>query len=139
MGDLYETTARAILTMGPMVLCAGAWDESFCHLVGGHVDRGEHALEALRREWYEEVGVPLATVVKLTTLPNVWKRQGDTVHETLHLYAATTQQPVVGALPSSPEARTVLRWASVDDLVQGRVRLQPPALLPWVVRVAARW
>lgn len=92
--------------MGPCILCAQAAEERFLILPGGHVDPGEHALEALRREWDEEVGVPLATAQKLTVLPNVWMRRGgDVVYETMHLYAATTSRPVTGdALPHSPEA-----------------------------------
>lgn len=138
MGDVYETTARVILTSGPLVLCAGAWDEDFCVLPGGHVEPGEHALQTVRRELYEECDLSLASVVKLTVLPNLWTRGTDLVHETMHLYAAATRGVLGGPLPRSPEARTALRWASVDDLLQGRVHLQPPALLPWVVRVAGR-
>lgn len=138
MTDRYETTARGMLTLGSCLLVCHAAREDFAILPGGHVDPGEHAVQALRREWYEEVGMPLATLVKLAVLPNIWMRHGDMIHETMHLYVVTTRDILAGALPPSPETGTLLRWASVDDLITGRVRLQPPALLPWVVRVAGR-
>ena len=140
MPDRYETTARVILTQGPCVLCAGAWARSWVTLPGGHVeDEDTHALEGLRREVQEEVGILLATVHKLTVLASQWTRGEDLVHEKTHLYAGTSRQLLLGGtLIRSPEAKTVLRWASVDDLVTGRVQLQPPALLPWVVQCMGR-
>lgn len=147
MPDRFETTARVILTQGCCVLCAGAWNEPFVILPGGHVeDDDAHALAGLRREVQEEVGVVLATVRKLTVLGHEWQRGEDLVHEKVHLYAGTMSgfspgYPGArrdGALVRSPEAQTVLRWASVDDLYARRVQLQPPALLPWVVQCLGR-
>ena len=140
MPHLHETTARVILTQGPCVLCAGAWNEPFLILPGGHVeDDDAHALEGLRREVEEEVGVRLAAVHKLTVLANEWRRGEDVVHEKMHLYAATASNPIgSGTFVRSPEAHTVLRWASIDDLVAGLVQLQPQALLPWVLRCMGR-
>ena len=140
MPHLHETPARVILTQGPCVLCAGAWDEPFLILPGGYVeDDDAHALEGLRREVEEEVGVRLAAVLKLTVLANEWMRGEDVVHEKMHLYAATASGPIGGGpFVRSPEAHTVLRWASVDDLAAGLVRLQPTALLPWVLRCMGR-
>jgi 8-oxo-dGTP pyrophosphatase MutT (NUDIX family) len=140
VADRYEITARVILMQGPCVLCAGKGSEDFAVLPGGHVDGGDaHTLEAVRREVYEEIGVPLSQVRKLTVLPALWSRNGDLVHETLHLYAAATTVPLLGgALPRSPEPGTLLRWVSVDDLTYGRVHLQPYSVLPWVIRCARR-
>ncbi len=140
MADLFETTARVILTQGPCVLCAGAWNEPFLILPGGHVEDGDvHALEGLRREVEEEVGVRLAVVRKLTILANQWLRGDDVVHEKMHLYAAMASSPIGGSpFVRSPEAHTVLRWASMYDLTAGLVQLQPLALLPWVLRCMGR-
>ena len=136
VADVYETTARAILTQGTLVLLAGKASEDFWILPGGHVEEGEHALEAVRRECWEEIGTALADLRKLTLLPSIWTRRGDVVHETMHLYAATVRRGPTGVLPSGPERQTLLRWASVDDVYAGRVALVPVAVWPWVVRVA---
>lgn len=137
--DVYETTARAILTQGPVVLVAGKTTESFYVLPGGHVEAGENPLEAVRREVEEEVGEMMSALRKLTVLPNLWmKRGGDMVHEIMHLYAAAVRQRPTGVLPRSPERQTVLRWATIDDIYAGRVVLVPSAVWPWIIHSAGR-
>ena len=144
MRDVYESTARALIVFGPLVLCAAGVGERFYHCVGGHIEPGETPLRAVIREVQEEIGLPPGNQIiwrALTVLPALWQRGTDLVHETLHLYAATGFAPAWKQwepLPLSSERQTQLRWASVDDLVYRRVVLQPPALLPWIIHLRGR-
>ena len=138
MPDRHEVTARCILLHGPMVLCAAGDREIFCHLPGGHVEPGETVLQAVHRELGEEIGRSVRHLRKVAILANTWPRGGDTVHETMHLYTGWFTPQPSGCLPRSPEPGTRLQWATLDDLHQRRVHLQPPAVWPYIVTAAQR-
>lgn len=81
----------------------GAWD-----VFGGHVERGESASEALRRELAEELGIEPLAVVDLGALegatPDVWR---------LRLYAVTAWRGEVRNL--QPDEHAELRWCRPDE------------------------
>ncbi len=52
-----ELIARAIIKKDDMFLVAKQKTESNTFLPGGHIEEGEYAKEALRRELFEELGV----------------------------------------------------------------------------------
>ena len=56
MRSVAETTARAIIRQGPLVLVMQGMGENFCHLVGGHLNKGETPQQAVKREVFEETG-----------------------------------------------------------------------------------
>jgi hypothetical protein len=80
----------------------------------------------------------VSAVTKLAVLPNTWMRNGDTVHEIMHLYAGKSSTPLRMPSMRGPEVQTILTWASADDLVQRRVVVEPVAVLPWILRCLGR-
>jgi ADP-ribose pyrophosphatase YjhB (NUDIX family) len=57
--------------------------------LGGHVEFGEYALDAVHRELQEEIGQSLTGVRLLGVLENIFLRDGAIQHEIVFLYAAS--------------------------------------------------
>ena len=63
-------------------------DETFYRPLGGEIDFGEAAVEALAREFREEIGVELEDVRYLETLENIYDFEGHPGHELIRVYEA---------------------------------------------------
>jgi 8-oxo-dGTP pyrophosphatase MutT (NUDIX family) len=66
MPDEVVTVARAVITLGQMLLVAQGGDEGFVHLPGGHVEAGEEPADCVVRELREELGREVSSCQKLT-------------------------------------------------------------------------
>ena len=135
---MREHTARGIYLFGPCVLVSAHISEPFCILPGGHIEANEHAEQALRREWLEEVGMPLTAVMPLTTIQSVWYRggdlTGDRVDEQMALFVVRMGQPPGEGIMRLGEADLRFRWAVLGNLPQEH--LVPLEVIPWVIRAA---
>ncbi|HEY2284726.1 MAG TPA: NUDIX domain-containing protein [Streptosporangiaceae bacterium] len=67
--------------------------EPFHRPLGGHVEFGEYALDAVHRELLEEIGQGLAQVRLLGVLENIFPWYGATQHEIVFLYEAAFSDP----------------------------------------------
>lgn len=56
--------------------------------LGGHVEFGEYALDAVNREFQEEIGQRLTGVRLLGVLENIFRWEGATQHEVVFMFAA---------------------------------------------------
>src|ERR1700676_783984 len=63
-------------------------DGSFQRPLGGHVEFGEYAVNALHREFGEEIGQRLTGVRLLGVLENIFPWQGGTEHEVVFIFSA---------------------------------------------------
>ena len=68
---------------------------TFHRLLGGHVEFGEHAADAVVREIAEELATDLAEVTLLGVIENVFTYAGSPGHEVVFVYAATVATGVV--------------------------------------------
>ncbi|WP_128476142.1 NUDIX domain-containing protein [Halorussus pelagicus] len=87
-----RVSARGVVRRGEELLVARDRDpvtgESFCYLLGGGANFGEHTEEALHREFDEELGVALENVSSLETYEDVFTSGGETEHEVWRVYEA---------------------------------------------------
>ena len=60
--------------------------EEFHRAIGGGIEFGETAEEALRREFAEELGVELQAVNLLGVLENIFEYEGQAGHEIVHVF-----------------------------------------------------
>src|SRR3989344_3798974 len=82
----------------------------------GHIDEGEDALTAAKREIFEEAGIPIDSLVLVMDLGNyqrfkISKDGGDDTSEskTIFMFLFTTSHEMLAPVdPANPEARWVL-------------------------------
>jgi ADP-ribose pyrophosphatase YjhB (NUDIX family) len=91
--------------------------------LGGHVEYGEYALEAVHREFLEEIGQRLTGVRLLGVLENIFQWNGAAAHEVVFMFAADL---------ADPAAYEITEQGILDD-ADGRSRViwrEPDATSP---------
>lgn len=101
----------------------------YCRAVGGGIEFGETAEQALRREFQEELAVDLEEVRLIGVLENLFEHEGQFGHEIVHLFLAESAQL------SQTELEQPLRildtgetagWLSVGEFDEAKLPLYPP-------------
>src|SRR3954452_23331312 len=93
MTDTIRTVALAVCRDGRgRILVERGYDhargEPFLRAIGGGVEFGERAVEALAREWREELGLELVAPALLGVLENRFTSNGRAGHEVVFVFAA---------------------------------------------------
>ncbi|MCI1017575.1 NUDIX domain-containing protein [Microbacterium sp. C5A9] len=109
----------------------------FLRAIGGGIEFGETAAEALRREFMEELGVTLETAELLGVWENIFTYEGSPGHEIAHVFAVSSA--ALDAVPLDAELRILdegspVRWVPVADVVSG-IRVLFPEGAPEGLRV----
>lgn len=78
--------------------------EVFHRLLGGHVEFGERAEDAVHREFLEEIGQLLADVRPLGVVQNIFRWGGELAHEVVFVYAASFADPAAYEIGRQPIA-----------------------------------
>lgn len=103
----------------------------YAYLPGGHVEFGESAGTALRREMIEETGIEVEVGSFIGVCESGFIQDGRSRHEVNLLFHMKHDWP--GAV-TSKEAAIRFRWLGVDEL--DRVRLLPVSIATWIRRLA---
>lgn len=106
----------------------------FYRPIGGHIDFGERAADALAREWDEEYGLALADVRLLGVVENVFTYEARPGHEIVFVFQARVADQevyargeVVGVDTDGKRHEAV--WIPLAELAEGDVPLSPAGLL----------
>ncbi|WP_120006115.1 NUDIX hydrolase [Nesterenkonia muleiensis] len=107
--------------------------QHFYRALGGGIEFGELAADAVRREFQEELGVELDDVELLDVVENIFDYEGATGHEIVHVFAvgsaALANMTLGGTRSILDEPDSTALWVSVDSLRRGEVPLFPAGLL----------
>jgi ADP-ribose pyrophosphatase YjhB (NUDIX family) len=139
MSDRIRVLAIGVFRVGDRVLLARGTDpesgESFYRPLGGGVEFGERAADALTREITEELGAAIQEPRLLGVLENRFRYAGRPHHEIVFVFDARFSDPAWyerAALPviETGAAWEDARWISLDELAAGAELVTPAGLLP---------
>ncbi len=106
--------------------------ETFYRPLGGGIEFGERAVDALRRELREELAVELSGVRLLGVLENIFTAFGRGGHEIVFVYAADLDDPALYAVDDvgrvADEGSPVM-WRPLREFLEGGAILYPDGLL----------
>lgn len=113
--------------------------QDFHRLIGGGVDFGETAEQAVVREWQEELGAHLQDVRLLAWLENLFTFDGAPGHELLAVHVGRVEDAHVlerDDLGTIPGTSSTAHWVPGDRLLHGPLPLYPTPvadlLQPWL-------
>jgi 8-oxo-dGTP diphosphatase len=119
-----ELIVRAVIADGSRLLLAQPAGEAWYFLPGGHVEPGEPALVALRRELEEELGVQRVHVGGVLAIVETGYTDARGDHHELNLVYRVA---VDDAIDGSKEEHISFRWLEQSELAQIDIRPKPVA------------
>lgn len=110
--------------------------QSFYRPLGGGLDFGETSLDALKREFQEEVKGELTNIQYLGCLENIFIYNGKPGHEIIQLYRCDFSDRQFYELDSIPffegNREGIAIWVELDKLISGELVLVPQKLLDFI-------
>lgn len=128
------------ITDGDRVFVAEGYDEVkhdyFYRALGGGVDFGETSVEALKREFQEEIQAELTQIEYLTCIENIFVCHGKPGHELIQLYRCDFADPKFYQIDkmdfSEGEDKHQALWVEIERFKSGELRLVPDVCLQYL-------
>ena len=132
--------ALGLVAHGDRILVAEGYDHTkqrtFYRALGGGIDFGETSLDALKREFHEELGAELINPCFLACLENIFVYNGKPGHEIIFLYRCDFADPAFYASDEVPfvegDDTRLARWVEGDRFKTGDLLLVPEACMQYL-------
>lgn len=132
--------ALGIIRQGDRLFLGEGYDpikqESFYRALGGGVDFGETSLEALKREFQEEIQAELTHIEYISCLENIFIYKGKQKHEIIQLYRCDFVDPKFYQIDEIPfsegDRQKMARWIDIQRLKSGELRIVPEGFLQYI-------
>lgn len=131
-----ELVVRGVLVNGDYVLVVHSKHARNTYLPGGHIEFGESAVAALKREIREELGFRIKVTNFLGAVEHGWIDAGGPNHEINLIFRMEFDCPAPGQNPLSREAKIEFRWQKIENLRVARFepRVLQELLPKWLAR-----
>ncbi len=121
--------ALCIIKNDDKILVSRGYDEvenkNFARLLGGGVEFGEKALEALQREFKEELGATLKNEKLLSVIENIFEFNGEAGHEITFLYSAEIVEKEFFESDKfkilDSEKEKYAEWVNIEEIKNGLI------------------
>ena len=132
--------ALGIIRQGDRLFLSQGYDpvkqQTFYRAMGGGVHFGETSLEALQREFQEEIQAELTNIKYLGCLENIFVYNGKPGHEIIQLYQGDFLEPKFYQLEQinfkeGKRQKTAL-WVDIERLLSGELRVVPEQFLDYL-------
>ena len=125
--------ALGIIRKGDRVFISEGYDpvkqQTFYRAMGGGVDFGETSIEALQREFQEEIQAELTNIKYLGCMENLFTFNGKPGHEILFVYECDFVDPKFYQLEeltfAEGERKKRALWIQIDRFKSGELKLVP--------------
>ncbi|BAZ10380.1 NUDIX hydrolase [Calothrix sp. NIES-4071] len=132
--------ALGLIRNGAKVLLSEGYDpvkqSTFYRAMGGGVDFGETSLEAVKREFQEEIQAELKNIRYLGCLENIFTFNGKPGHEIIQLYECDFVDPKYYEFEKKDftegERKKTAVWVDIDRCQSGELRLVPEQFLNYL-------
>lgn len=132
--------ALGLIRDGDRIFISKGYDplqqQTFYRAMGGGVDFGEPSLEALKREFQEEIQAELTNIKYLGCLENLFFYNGNPGHEILQVYQCDFVEPKFYQLESlvfaEGERQKTALWVDINRFKSGELKLVPEQFLDYL-------
>lgn len=132
--------ALGIIKKGDRAFISEGYDpvkqQTFYRAMGGGVDFGETSLEALKREFQEEIQAELTNIHYLGCIENLFTFNGKQGHEILQVYQCDFVDPKFYQLENlvfaEGERQKTALWVEISRLKSGELKLVPEQFLEYL-------
>lgn len=109
--------------------------DTFYRLLGGGIEFGEWAEDALKREFGEELGTDLENIKYLTTLENIFTYEGKTGHEIVFVFQGELSNKELYerdniSINDDKDSKAV--WQKIEDFKSGKLILYPEGIAKFI-------
>jgi 8-oxo-dGTP pyrophosphatase MutT (NUDIX family) len=110
--------------------------DTFYRALGGGVDFGETSLEALHREFQEEIQAELTNIRYLGCIENLFTFNGKPGHEIIQLYQCDFVDPKLYQIErtvfAEGDRQKAALWVEINRFKSGELRLVPEVFLDYL-------